>query len=68
MADRGYDSNAIVATIESIGTTAVIPSNMIESCSARTLYKLRNHIERRFNRLKQFSRLATRYCKRRAAP
>lgn len=36
MADRGYDSNAIVATIESIGATAVIPSNMIESCSART--------------------------------
>ena len=40
----------------------------VEKCSGshdRTLYKLRNRIERCFNRLKQFRRLATRYCKRR---
>ena len=31
----------------------------------RVLYKLRNRIERCFNKLKHFGRLATRYCKRR---
>jgi transposase len=70
MADRGYDSNAIVAAIESIGAEAVIPSKIcrkVQRPHDRTLYKLRNRIERCFNRLKQFRRLATRYCKRRAA-
>ncbi len=70
MADRGYDSNAIVAAIESIGAEAVIPSRTcrkVQRPHDRTLYKLRNPIERCFSRLKQFRRLATRYCKRRAA-
>ena len=70
MADRGYDSNAIVAAIEAIGAEAVIPSKVcrkVQRPHDRTLYKLRNRIERCFNRLKHFRRLATRYCKRRAA-
>jgi transposase len=70
MADRGYDSNAIVAAIESIGAEAVIPSKIcrkVQRPHDRALYKLRNRIERCFNRLKQFRRLATRYCKRRVA-
>jgi transposase len=70
MADRGYDSNAIVAAIESIGAEAVIPSKIcrkVQRLHDRTLYKLRNCIERCFNRLKHFRRLATRYCKRRVA-
>ena len=70
MADRGYDSNAIVAAIEAIGAEAVIPSKVCRKMQRphdRTLYKLRNRIERCFNRLKHFRRLATRYCKRRAA-
>lgn len=70
MADRGYDANAIVAAIENIGAEAVIPSKIcrkVQRQHNRTLYKLRNRIERCFNRLKQFRRLATRYCKRRAA-
>ncbi len=70
MADRGYDSSAIVAAIEAMGAEAVIPSKInrkVQRPHDRTLYKLRNRIERCFNRLKQFRRLATRYCKRKAA-
>jgi transposase len=70
MADRGYDSNAIVAAIESIGAEAVIPSKScrkVQRPHDPTLYKLRNRIERCFNRLKHFRRLATRYCKRKVA-
>lgn len=67
LADKGYDSDAIVAKIESLGAVAVIPSRRcrkVQRPRDRTLYKLRNRIERCFNRLKQFRRLATRYCKR----
>ena len=70
MADRGYDSNAIVAAIQSLGAEAVIPSKIcrkVQRPHDRTLDKLRNRIERCFHRLKHFRRLATRYCKRRAA-
>ena len=70
MADRGYDSNAIVAAIEAIGAEAVIPSKLcrkVQRPHDRTPSKLRNRIERCFNRLKNFRRLATRYCKRRVA-
>ena len=68
MADRGYDSNQIVNAIESLGAIAVIPSRTCRKQQRehdRSLYKLRNRIERCFNRLKHFRRLATRYCKRR---
>ncbi len=68
LADKGYDSDAIVASIENMGAQAVIPSRRCRKLQRhhdRTLYKLRNRIERCFNRLKQFRRLATRYCKRR---
>lgn len=49
-----------------MGAAVVIPSK-INRRQQRThdqnLYKLRNRIERCFNQLKQFRRLATRYCK-----
>jgi transposase len=54
--------------IDSLGAVAVIPSRRrrkVQRLHDRTLYKLRNRIERCFNRLKQFRRLAARYCKRR---
>ena len=68
LADKGYDSAAIVAAVQAMGAEAVIPSRTHWKQPRqhnRTLYKLRNRIERCFNRLKQFRRLATRYCKRR---
>ncbi|HZY72449.1 MAG TPA: transposase, partial [Edaphobacter sp.] len=51
-----------------LGATAVIPSRSCRKQQRqhdRTLYKLRNRIERCFSQLKHFRRLATRYCKRR---
>ncbi len=64
IADKGYDSNAIIGYIESMGAIPVIPSrcNRIKSRSYdKFLYKDRNLIERLFNRLKQFRRIATRF-------
>ena len=64
VADKGYDANAFVALIHAAGAAAVIPprSNRIEQrVYDRHLYKDRNLVERSFNRLKQFRRIATRY-------
>jgi transposase len=64
IADKGYDSDEIIARIENMGSIPVIPpkTNRKYPRSHDTyLYKERNLIERLFNRLKQFRRLATRY-------
>ena len=64
VADKGYDADTLVALITTAGATAVIPprSNRIEKRDYdRHLYKDRNLVERFFNRLKQFRRIATRY-------
>jgi transposase len=66
IADKGYDSTEIVATIQALGATAVIPSRKHwkqPRSYDRTLYKQRNLIERCFNRLKHFRRFSTRYCR-----
>ena len=67
LADKGYDSNAIRETIETAGMTAVIPSNRARKTIIphdQALYRERNLIERCFNKLKHFRRLATRYDRR----
>jgi transposase len=64
VADKGYDANAFVALINATGAAAVIPprSNRTEQRAYdRHLYKDRNLVERFFNRIKQFRRIATRY-------
>ena len=64
VADKGYDADAFVRRIEAQGAQAVIPprSNRIEQRDFdRHVYKDRNLVERFFNRLKQFRRIATRY-------
>jgi transposase len=64
VADKGYDANAFVALINAAGAAAVIPprSNRTEQRAYdHHLYKDRNLVERFFNRLKQFRRIATRY-------
>ena len=65
IADKGYDSDAIVDHIQNqMQARAVIPprSNRNQQRNYdRALYKLRNRIERCFNKLKQFRRFATRY-------
>ncbi len=58
MADRGYDSNVIGAAIKSIEAEAVILSKIcrkVQRPHDRTLYKLRNRIERCFSRLNNFA-------------
>jgi transposase len=62
--DKGYDADALVARIHAMGAQAVIPprSNRTQQRAYdRHLYKDRNLVERFFNRIKQFRRIATRY-------
>ena len=64
--DKGYDSNAIRAKLQEHHITPVIPpkKNRKEPMAYdQALYKLREQVERFFNRLKQFRRIATRYDK-----
>ena len=61
--DKGYDADALVAYIHAMGAEAVIPlrSNRTEHRAYdRHVYKDRNLVERFFNRLKPFRRMATR--------
>jgi transposase len=65
IADKGYDSDKIVEHVEdTMQAKAVIPprSNRKQQRQYdKTLYKLRNRIERCFSKLKCFRRFATRY-------
>jgi transposase len=66
IADKGYDSDELVATIEITGAEAIIPPRSNRNRPRKVdwhRYKARNLVERFFNRLKQFRRLATRYDK-----
>jgi transposase len=62
LADKAYDSNALRAVIAGIGAIAVIPSNRTRKVIIShdtEIYKLRDRIERCFNRLNHFRRFAT---------
>ena len=64
MADKGYDSDALIAEIEAHGAEAVIPprGNRVEERSYdKEEYKNRNVVERFINVLKKCRRVATRY-------
>lgn len=66
IADRGYDSDLLVATLAVRGTCAVIPPR--RKCRTPRAYDAaryahRHPVERLFSRLKQFRRVATRYDK-----
>lgn len=64
LADKGYDSDDLVETLAQQGSTAVIPprsNRLVKREYDRDLYKDRNLIERFFNRIKHFRRVATRY-------
>lgn len=66
IADKGYDSDALVRSIVAQGGQAVIPprSNRLRPRTFDPhLYQDRNLIERFFGRIKQFRRIATRYDK-----
>ena len=66
IADKGYDSDRARASLESAGTAAVIPmrkNRKVQESIDGFIYAMLNRIERCFNKLKNFRRLATRYDK-----
>ena len=74
IADKGYEGNRVLSFIRDQGAEVVIPpkSNRIQRirpCDPweydRELYRQRNLIERAFNKLKQWRRIATRYDRKR---
>ena len=64
LADKAYDSYAILDHIEKNGAKPIIPQR---KCMPRKrdfdpdIYKMRNRIERTIGKLKQLRRIATRY-------
>lgn len=66
LADRGYDADSIRETMDKRGVLPVIPmrkSRKVRVGVDRSLYRLRNLVERCFNKLKNARRIATRYDK-----
>jgi transposase len=64
LADKGYDSQAILDHIQVMEAVAVVPSKSNrkqQRSHDKELYRQRNRIERCFSRLKHFRRFATRY-------
>lgn len=64
LADKAYDSHAILDHVEASGAQPIIPQR---TCMPRkrafdpAKYRLRNRIERTIGKLKQLRRVATRY-------
>jgi transposase len=66
LADKGYDSDALVDSLEARGITPVIPSKANRKVPRKTdfaLYRERNLVERFFGKIKQYRGIATRYDK-----
>ena len=66
IADKGYDANYIAEAASNVNASVVIPPRSIRKNPREydtELYKERNLIERMFNKLKHFRRVATRYDK-----
>ena len=66
VADRGYDSRAILDLVAATGGQAHIPTQSrvrLQRTVEPALYRRRNLVERFFCKLKQFRRVATRFDK-----
>ena len=64
LADRGYDADILIEALQKDNIEGVIPAkkNRLEPRQIdKNLYKDRNKVERYFNKLKQYRRVATRY-------
>ena len=65
--DKAYASSKILKEIESMPAVGVIPPHRKAKLARsydRFLYKRRNVIEGFFNKLKHYTRISSRYCKR----
>jgi transposase len=70
IADKGYDADRVRAHIRAQGAIPNIANRANRKKKFRwkkTIYRKRNQVERFFNKLKQFRRIATRYDKLGAA-
>jgi len=70
LADRGYDSNAIIEQARRQGIKAVIPPKKNRTAQRfydKELYKLRHLVENAFLHLKRWRGIATRYAKNTAS-
>ena len=66
LADKGYDANALRAAMSTQDAWTNIPPKTNRKdpiCFSPYLYKARNLIERFFNKIKHYRRIATRYDK-----
>ena len=66
IADKGYDANYMIEAGKKVGAKVIIPprrNRIIQREYDKELYKERNIIERMFNKMKHFRRVATRYDK-----
>lgn len=66
LADKGYDGDDIIEKVMVKGAEVVIPPRSMRKTPRAYdvyLYKERNQIERMYNKLKHFRRVATRYDK-----
>ena len=66
VADRGYDTNAVLDLIHNARSRAHIPTPIrrrVKRSVDPAIYRQRNLIERFFNKLKHFRRVATRFDK-----
>jgi transposase len=64
LADQGYDSDGFVEAIKHQGAVAVMPpksNRKVLRDYDKDLYKERNWVERLFQKLKEYRRIATRY-------
>ena len=64
IADKGYDADFVRAHIRAQGAVPNIPNKANRKRKFRwkkAIYRERNHVERFFNKLKNFRRIATRY-------
>ena len=67
LADRGYDTDAFVESLQKAGMEVVIPPRVHRKVARpydKYLYKLRHLIENAFLRMKAWRGIATRYAKR----
>jgi transposase len=70
LADKGYDSDAIIEQAESQGMQVVIPprkNRKTKRAYDKDLYKLRHLVENAFLHLKRWRGIATRYAKNAAS-
>ncbi|GAB3545526.1 hypothetical protein GCM10027577_17780 [Spirosoma fluminis] len=63
-ADRGYDADSLIGLLQKAAVEVVLPSKknrLEERLIDENLYRDRNKVERFFNKLKQYRRVATCY-------